>query len=208
MVFFSLGRVFWMTRLIRLGCMSSEHTGSILPEVAEEKSHTELLNQKMWPSQLLYRTILHHPLHSVLLLAFTVHSKSGNGNMASAKEVASDTYMTGYNLLMLFLGFAPGKIKIAWLHSRKIWFPDSRLWYYLLEYLPVQAPFCLQYWLLAQPIGLCVLGWCERSFSTEKKSVPNAGTLLLLHWGWSCCLLPVLAKNWAAGFPDIINTRW
>lgn len=38
---------------------------------------------------------------------------TSKGNMASTKDVASDTYVTEYHLLMLFFGLAPGEIKTA-----------------------------------------------------------------------------------------------
>lgn len=91
--------------------MSCEHTGSILPEVSEGQLHTKVLNQAMSPPLLLYRMVLLCPLSSVLLLAFELHLVPRNGNMASAKDVASDTYVTGYHLLMLFFDFCPRENK-------------------------------------------------------------------------------------------------
>lgn len=65
----------------------------------------------MWHPQLLYRTILPCPLYFVLLLAFMVHLMTGNGNIASTREDASDTSVTGHHLLMLFFGFCPEENK-------------------------------------------------------------------------------------------------
>lgn len=40
-----------------------------------------------------------------------VHLMTGNGNIASTREDASDTSVTGHHLLMLFFGFCPEENK-------------------------------------------------------------------------------------------------
>lgn len=83
-----------------LSCLKSHRKNSIYSYLTKKRDpHSFYIGQ------------FYSVLYSVLLLAFTVHSMTGNGNMASTKEVASDTYVTGHHLLMLFFGFCPGENK-------------------------------------------------------------------------------------------------